>query len=76
MVKLINTIHERWNAHTPKFFRGVKRLSIAIIMASTSVWMANTYFGLDLHHYILTFCKYAIAVGAATGVTAQLTKDQ
>lgn len=73
-MSLLTTIKNRWNAECPSFFKKVKRNAITIGTSATAVWVANSSMSLELHPYILDFCKYAIAGCAATGLTAQLTQ--
>ena len=74
MNQLMTTIKDRWNAETPVFFKGIKRIAITLGTSSTAVWVANQSMSLQLPELILSVCKYAIAACAAMGITAQLTK--
>jgi len=72
-MELIKLIIERWNAETPTFFLGVKKLALSLGSSATAILVANETFSLGLDEPILTLCKYAIAVCAAMGMTSQLT---
>ena len=74
-MELVKTIINRWNAETPKFFKGVKNLAITLGTSATAVWITNNTMSLGLHPTILEVCKYLIAIAAAMGVTAQLTQE-
>lgn len=73
-MSLLTTVIDRWKSETPKFFKGVKNLSLTLGTAAASVWGINSMMNLELPQIILDVCKYAIAVAAAMGFTAQLTK--
>lgn len=72
-MELIKLIIERWNAETPTFFLGVKKLALSLGSSATAILVVNESFSLGLDEPILTLCKYAIAVCAAMGMTSQLT---
>lgn len=72
-MELIKSIIERWNAETPAFFLGVKKLALSLGSSATAILIANETFSLGLDEPILSLCKYAIAVCAAMGMTSQLT---
>lgn len=69
----LQTIKDRWNSETPKFFRKIKKLVITLGSSATAIWIANSSMGLNLDDIILNVCKYTIACCAAMGLTAQLT---
>ena len=73
-MSLLKTIKTRWNAKTPSFFKGIKKVAIAIGTPTMAIWLANQTLALELPEIVLSVCKYSIAVCAAMGVTAQLTK--
>ncbi|MFA6918436.1 MAG: hypothetical protein WC285_06480 [Candidatus Gracilibacteria bacterium] len=70
MKELIN----RFKAETPHFWVKVRTIAIMVLGSCTAIWLANSTMDLQLDPHILTICKYAIAVSAATGLNAQLTK--
>jgi hypothetical protein len=70
----LTTIKERWNNETPKFFKGLKRISITLGSSATAVWVVNSSMGLGLDEITLNICKYTIAFCAAVGLTSQLTQ--
>ena len=72
-MELIKSIIERWNAETPAFFLGVKKLALSLGSSATAILVANESFSLGLDEPVLTLCKYVIAVCAAMGMTSQLT---
>ena len=72
-MELIKLIIERWNAETPAFFLGVKKLAVSLGSSATAILVANETFSLGLDEPVLTLCKYAIAACAAMGMTSQLT---
>jgi uncharacterized protein (DUF697 family) len=73
-MKLIETIISRWKAETPSFFNKLKKLAIALVGSATAVWTANSTMSLELSPFVLSICKYIIAMSVAMGVTAQLTQ--
>jgi hypothetical protein len=66
----MESLKERWNAETPKFWKKVQRIAI----------IAGTVAGLiiaapiSLPAVIVTAAGYVVAVGTAVATTAQLTK--
>jgi hypothetical protein len=72
-MELLKTIKERWDAETPLFFVGIKKLALSLGTAATAVLLANQSLSLGLDGSILSICKYAIAACAAMGMTSQLT---
>lgn len=72
-MNLLKTIKKRWNAKTPLFFVGIKKLALTLGTSATAVVIANQSLSLGLDDNILSICKYTIAVGAAMGMTSQLT---
>ena len=72
-MKLLNTIKKRWDAETPAFFKGIKKLALSLGTSATAILLANQSLSLELDNEILTICKYAIAVCVAMGMTSQLT---
>jgi hypothetical protein len=71
---MLETLKDRWKAEVPNFFKGVKKLAIAVGTPCTAIWLANSSMSLDLPSIVLNVCKYSIAVCAGMGLTAQLTK--
>jgi len=55
---------ERWKAETPKFFKGVQKLSLTLGTSAVSVWVINDTMNLELPEVILSICKYVIAIAA------------
>lgn len=74
-MEIFKTIKERWCAKTPIFFQNVKKIMITLGSSASAVWMANETMNLQLHPTVLEVCKYLIAVAVASGLTAQLTRD-
>lgn len=72
-MKILKTIKKRWNAETPRFFVGVKKLAFALGTSATAIIVADQSLSLGLNEIILSICKYTIVVGAAMGMTSQLT---
>lgn len=72
-MELLKTIKKRWDAETPAFFKGIKKLALSLGTSAMAVIMANQSLSLELDDNILTVCKYAIAACAAMGLTSQLT---
>ena len=72
---MLKTIKERWCSKTPQFFQNVKKIMITLGSSASAVWMANESMNLQLNPTILEVCKYLIAVAVASGLTAQLTRD-
>lgn len=68
-------IISRLTSKTPRFWAKVRNLALSIFAGATSVWIVNSEMGLDLNEWILGACKYLIAIGAAVGFTAQMTKE-
>lgn len=71
----MNELFDRWAAKTPVFWRKVRTYAITLAASATAIWTINSTMVLGLDEWILTGCKYAIAIGAAVGVSAQLTKE-
>lgn len=74
-MEILNIIIDRWKAKTPAFFTQIKRLMFGIASSAFAIWGANQTMGLDLPPMILNLCKYVIAFAAASGLTAQLTRE-
>lgn len=74
-MEMLKTIKERWCAKTPLFFQNLKKLMVTLGSSATAVWVANETMNLALHPTVLDVCKYIIAIAAASGLTAQLTRD-
>ncbi len=72
-MSILKTIKDRWNSETPKFFRQIRKLVVALGSSATAVWIANSSMGLNLDDIVLIVCKYTITFCAAMGLTAQLT---
>jgi hypothetical protein len=71
---MLQTLKDRWKAEIPTFFRGIKKIAIAVGTPCTAIWVVNSSMGLDLPLIVLSVCKYGIALCAGMGLTAQLTK--
>ena len=69
----LKTIKKRWNAKTPSFFVGIKKMALTLGTSATAVLLVNQSFSIDLNGSILSICKYIIVVCAAMGMTSQLT---
>jgi hypothetical protein len=74
-MEMLKTIKERWCAKTPDFFKKVKNIMITLGTSASAIWMANESMNLQLHPTVLEVCKYLIAAAVASGLTAQLTRD-
>ena len=72
-MELLKTIKKRWDAETPAFFKGIKKLALSLGTSATAILLANQSLSLELDNGILTICKYAITVCVAMGMTSQLT---
>lgn len=72
-MKLLNTIKKRWDAETPTFFKGIKKLTLSLGTSAMTVMLANQSLSLELDDNILSICKYVITVCVAMGMTSQLT---
>lgn len=64
----------RWRSDLPDFWKKVRNLAVTVAASCTAVFVANNTMNLELPELLITICKYGIAIGAATGVNAQLTK--
>lgn len=73
-MSIFKTIKDRWNAESPVFFKGVKKIAITLGTSATAVWTANSTMNLQLNEVLLVVCKYTIAATIGMGLTAQLTK--
>jgi len=65
---------KRFKAETPVFWVRVRTIAVTVLGSCSAIWLANSTMDLQLDPHILTICKYAIAISAATGLNAQLTK--
>lgn len=74
MKKFFIEIKKRWKSETPKFWKKVRKFAVRLIIAAAGIWTVNSTFGLGLPEIIIEVCKYAIAIGGAMGIQAQLTK--
>ena len=72
-MELLKTIKGRWDAETPAFFVGVKKLALSLGTSATAVILANQSLSLGLDDSIISLCKYAITICIAMGMTSQLT---
>ena len=72
--KIMNLIG-RFRAKTPAFWVKVRNIAASVFTGATAVWTANNEMGLNLDQIILSICKYLIAIGAAVGLTAQMTTE-
>ena len=72
-MKLLNTIKKRWDAETPAFFKGIKKLALSLGTSAMAVILANQSLSLELDDNILTVCKYIVTGCIAMGMTSQLT---
>ena len=70
----IQTIIDRWNADLPSFFKSVRTLALSVGGVATAILTAGQTMSLAIPPSILTACNYVIAICAAMGLTAQLTK--
>lgn len=75
-MKLLITLKERWNAETPAFFKGIKKIALSLGSSAMAVILANQSLSLELNDDILAVCKYVVTVCIAMGMTSQLTKVQ
>jgi hypothetical protein len=71
---MIKVMKDRWNSETPKFFKKIRRGSVAVTSTASTVWVTNQSMSLELHETILDICKYVIAISVAIGLTSQLTQ--
>jgi hypothetical protein len=72
-MELLKTIKKRWNAETPAFFKGIKKLALSLGTPSMAIILANQSLSLELNDNILTVCKYIVTVCIAMGLTSQMT---
>jgi predicted permease len=72
-MKLLETIKKRWDAETPEFFKGIKKLALSLGTPAMAIILANQSLSLELDDNILSICKYAVTVCIAMGMTSQLT---
>jgi hypothetical protein len=72
-MKLMETIKNRWDAETPAFFKGIKKLALSLGTSATAIILANESLSLALDDNILSICKYVISICVAMGMTSQLT---
>jgi predicted permease len=72
-MELLKTIKKRWNAETPAFFKGIKKLALTLGTPSMAIILANQSLSLELNDNILTVCKYIVTVCIAMGLTSQMT---
>jgi hypothetical protein len=72
-MELLKTIKKRWNAETPTFFKGIKKLALTLGTPSMAIILANQSLSLELNDNILTVCKYIVTVCIAMGLTSQMT---
>ncbi len=70
MKEIIN----RLKAETPIFWVKIRTIAVTVMGSCTAIWVANSAMNLQLDTHILSVCKYMIAISAATGLNAQLTK--
>lgn len=74
-MRILKEIKDRWCAKSPVFFQNLKKIMITLGTSASAVWMTNETMNLQLHPTILEVCKYLIAIAVASGLTAQLTRD-
>jgi hypothetical protein len=72
-MELLKTIKKRWNAETPVFFKGIKKLALSFGTPAMAIILANQSLSLELNDNILTVCKYIVTACIAMGMTSQLT---
>jgi predicted permease len=72
-MELLKTIKKRWNAETPAFFKGIKKLALSFGTPAMAIILANQSLSLELNDNILTVCKYIVTACIAMGMTSQLT---
>ena len=73
MKNLWKTIRERWIADSPKFWKRLKRIVIAIGTSALAIHLANNQWQLDLNADMIEVCRYIVGICAGMGLSAQLT---
>lgn len=75
MVKFLAELYTRiTKEETPEFFKKLRGFAVSIVVGATALWVANKEMDLLLPEDIITVCKYIIAIGIATGLTATTAK--
>ena len=72
---VMNTIIERLNAKSPKFFIQLKRYALKIGGSCAAVLVVNSTMSLNLNSVLITGLGYLVAVCVAVAGTSQLTKE-
>lgn len=67
----MESLKERWNAKTPKFWKKVQRIGIIAGALGAAILTAPV----SLPAVIVTGAGYLIAVGGVTATLSQLTKE-
>jgi len=67
----MESLKERWNAKTPRFWKRVQRIAIIAGTVAGIVIAAPV----TLPAAVVTAAGYIVAVGTAVATTAQLTKE-
>ena len=67
----MESLKERWNAKTPKFWKKVQRIGIIAGALGTAIIAAPV----ALPAALVTGAGYLIAIGGATATLSQLTKE-
>jgi hypothetical protein len=67
----MESLRERWNAKTPKFWKKVQRIGIIAGAVGAAVIAAPV----ALPAVIVTGAGYLIAIGGVTATLSQLTKE-
>lgn len=67
----MESLKERWNAKTPRFWKRVQRIAIIAGTVAGIIIAAPV----TLPAAVVTAAGYIVAVGTAVATTAQLTKE-
>ena len=67
----MESVKERWNAKTPKFWKKVQRIGIIAGALGAAIIAAPV----ALPAVLVTGAGYLIAIGGATATLSQLTKE-
>jgi len=67
----MESLKERWNAKTPRFWKKVQRIAIIAGTVAGIIIAAPV----TLPAAVITAAGYVVAVGTAVATTAQLTKE-
>jgi len=66
----------RWGSTTPKFFKKIRNIAIAVGTLAVTVISLNTTMSLELPTELITACEYIIAACTALGLNSQLTREK